>query len=203
MLESASSPAQQLRMIGAMCSRFRPHRSETGRKPWAKHPAGDVPGSRTYTPPASVAATAGPSTQPEAGKVPPVEAEKDEQLVTQTVHLDSAEMFTQLCAQTFLATRGVKPGLFHQHVDINQGVIRVFRKWLAGQVAAGGVVSEDKNASVLWANDGEQLGVRLKVKQRSWKRDMPLIVNVDEDDAVLYEIQYEGKLGVGEEDRRC
>jgi len=197
MLEFAGSPAQQLRVIGAMCSRFRPHRSETGRKPWAKHPAGDVPGSRTYTPPASAASTAGPSSEPEAKGKLPIEVEKDEQLVTQTVHLDSAEMFTQLCAQTFLATRGIKPGLFHQHVDINQGVIRVFRKWLAGRVAAAGVVSEDKNASVLWANDGEQLGIRLRVKQRSWKRDMPLIVNVDEDDAVLYEIQYEGKLRLG------
>jgi len=155
-----------------------------------------VPGSRTYTPPAPAASTAGPSQEPETSKAPPVE-DKDDQLVTQTVHLDSAEMFTQLCAQTFLATRGTKPGLFHQHVDINQGVIRVFRKWLAAQVAAKSVVSKDKNASVLWANDGEQLGIRLKVKQRSWKRDMPLIVNVDEDDAVLYEIQYEGKLRLG------
>jgi len=153
--------------------------------------------------PVAEAATAGPSSAPEAKTAPPAEAEKDEQLVTQTVHLDSAEMFTQLCAQTFLATRGVKPGLFHQHVDINQGVIRVFRKWLAGQVAAAGVGTKDKNASVLWANDGEQLGIRLKVKQRSWKRDMPLIVNVDEDDAVLYEIQYEGKLRRGEEACRC
>ena len=202
MLESVSSPAEQLRLIGTMCSRFRPHRSETGRKPWAKHPAGDVPGSRTYTPPAPAAATAGPSQERETNKAPPVE-DKDEQLVTQTVHLDSAEMFTQLCAQTFLATRGTKPGLFHQHVDINQGVIRVFRKWLAAQVASNGMVLEDKNASVLWANDGEQLGIRLKVKQKSWRRDMPLIVNVDEDDSVLYEIQYEGGLRVGEEDCKC
>ena len=65
------------------------------------------------------------------------------------------------------------------------------------------MVPKDTNASVLWANDGEQLGIRLRVKQKSWRRDMPLIVNVDEDDSILYEIQYEGGLRTGEEDSEC
>jgi hypothetical protein len=188
---------EELRRLKSLCSRFRPHHLEPGRRPSFKHPAGDVLGSRTYVPPET---EAGPSTARNPAASTPSDEAKEEQLVTQSIHLDSTEMFTQLCAQTSIAIPGLQATIYHDHIDINSGVIRVFRKWLAEQ--DGARVARDSFEDVLWANDGEQVGVRFRVKQKSWRRNVPLLMSVGEDAPVSYEIQFEGMLSPLQADAR-
>lgn len=186
-ITTPSSPAEDLRTLKELCSRFRPRHSEAERKPWTRHPAGDVPGSRTYVAPET--AEAGSSSTPQEPETQP-----EEPLVTHFVHLDSTEMFTQLCARTFAAIPGLKPNIYHNHIDMNDGVIRVFRNWLAEQDKAIPHKSDKPHTGVLWANDGEQVGVRFLVKRRAWTRsNVPLLQDAKEDVPVSYEVQYQGK----------
>lgn len=186
--DTARSPTQELRSLRELCSRFRPRRSETGRKAWTRHPAGDVPGSRTYVAPE--AAEPGSSRNPGVPK-----AEPEELPVTHLMHLDSTEMFTQLCARTFAAIPGTKPNIYRDYIDVNDGVVRVFRNWLAEEAKGSTRSTEKPHAGIVWANDGEQVGIRLKVKKRAWHRTavVPLLQAASEDMPVSYEIQYEGK----------
>lgn len=183
--QEGSTPAQELKTLKELCSRFRPRRDEAGRKAWTRHPAGDVPGSRTYVAPE--AAQAGLSRDAAA---PPLK----EQLVTHLIHLDSTEMFTQLCARTFAAIPGLKANIYRDYIDVNDGVVRVFRNWLADEAKSGSRSLGDPHAGVVWANDGEQVGIRFRVKRRAWHRSaVPLLQAATEDVPVSYEVQYEGK----------
>jgi hypothetical protein len=40
------------------------------------------------------------------------------------------ESFAQLCTITNLVRMGPKPGLFRSHINMSDGVIRVWRDWL-------------------------------------------------------------------------
>jgi len=122
-------------------------------------------------------------------------AEPEEQLVTHLMHLDSTELFTQLCARTFAAIPGTKPNIYRDYIDVNDGVVRVFRNWLAEEAKDSTQTAEKPHAGIVWANDGEQVGIRLKVKKRAWHRTaaVPLLRAASEDMPVSYEIQYEGK----------
>lgn len=150
-----------------------------------------MPGSRTYVAPEP--AEAGSSRDVQASQ-PAVPLEAGEPLVTQGIHLDSAEFFTQLCVQTCVAIPGPAGGIYHDYIDLNSGVVRLFRHWLAKENQRKGQVSDEEYPGVLWTNDGEQVGVKFGVKQKAWKRDTPIIVRADEDMPVSYEIQYEGML---------
>lgn len=117
-------------------------------------------------------------------------------------------MFTQLCAQTNLAKAGPRNGLFLSLVEVSDGVIRIFRDWLARQAESGGTSllaprmdSNDKGKErlrgededrILWVNDGKNVGLRLKVKERKWNRDNPILLHRDEGVAVSYSIHFEG-----------
>jgi len=104
-------------------------------------------------------------------------------------------MFTQLCARTFAAIPGSQPYIYRDYIDVNDGVLRVFRNWLAEEAKGNARTLNIPHAGVVWANDGEQVGVRLKVKKRAWHRTtaLPILQAASEDMPVSYEIQYEGK----------
>lgn len=53
----------------------------------------------------------------------------------QEVYLDEGERFSQLCTVTNVVTQGSRPGLFTRHINISEGVIRVFRDWLASMLS--------------------------------------------------------------------
>ncbi|KAL9080830.1 MAG: hypothetical protein Q9159_007506 [Coniocarpon cinnabarinum] len=149
--DSGKSPIDQLRQYNDTFTRFRPFRKDTKRVRPRRHPAGDVPGTRTYEarsssspaqptpptpqeeqPPASSAATS--STTPFQRS----ETEQEEEFyapVTQTVNLDTHEMFTQLQTTTSLVTAGPKTGFVYSAVTASEGVVRVFRDWLQEQDA--------------------------------------------------------------------
>lgn len=184
-----------------MYSRFRPHRrqlEDNGRRV-ARRP-GDIPGSRTYP------GTAQDRFQGE--------------LVRQTVSLEAHELFTQLVAQTNLVKIGPYNGLFSAFVDVEEGVLRVWRKWL-GETAAicsnpiadiqqeaveevgdkeevvREVAAEEfdpANKRILWVNSAKNTGIRFNVKERKLRRDAPILIRNDEDMPVSYDIEYDGRM---------
>lgn len=89
-------------------------------------------------------------------------APDDDLTASVTVQLDEGEMFSQLCAQTNLVKTGPRRGLFLSHVNLNDGVVRVFRRWLAAR-AAGDDDSEDP---VLWTDRRKTVGLKFRVTEK-------------------------------------
>lgn len=81
----------------------------------------------------------------------------------QLVHLDAGELFTQLRATTTLVKIGPKRGLFLSSVGVSDGVLRLFRNWLAEQA---GAQSQEGNVSSEMAEDGSADMARGKGKAR-------------------------------------
>ncbi|KAJ4360176.1 uncharacterized protein N0V89_000736 [Didymosphaeria variabile] len=183
-------------------SRFRPHRRELETGGRRVRPPGDVPGSRTF---------AGTATDGFEGDT-----------VKQILSLDGHELFTQLVAQTNLVKIGPRNGLFTCFVGIEDGVVRVWREWLRDTAAKrhnvnikeeivdevcqekGKAIAKKTseaegdeqidNPKVLWVSSNKNTGIRLNVRERKLRRDIPILVRADEEDMpVSYEIEYDGR----------
>jgi hypothetical protein len=183
-----------------MYSRFRPHRRDLEAEGRRVRPRpGDVPGSRTY-----------PDT---------AQGRSDGESVKQTLSLESHELFTQLVAQAHLATTDPRGRLMNT-IDIEEGVIRVWRDWLkdmaakvpatntkvpqevAEEVGKGKEVVKEateqkldlEDSSILWASTRKDSGIRFNVRERKLRTDFPILIRTDEDDMpVSYEIEYDGE----------
>lgn len=192
--------AARLGEMRQMYSRFRPHRRELedGGRRVVRRP-GDIPGSRTY-----------PGTAQDKFKG---------DLVKQTVSLEGHELFTQLVAQTNLVKIGPYNGLFSAFVDVEEGVLRVWRKWLSETAAKGNSTTSDiqketveevgkgkeavheiveepfdpNDKRILWVSMAKNTGIRFNVKERKLRRDAPILIRNDEDTPVSYDIEYDGK----------
>jgi hypothetical protein len=197
--EDEANIGERLGRMRNMYSRFRPHQrelEESGRRVLRR--PGDVPGSRTF-----------PGTAQEEYKG---------ETVRQTLSLESHELFTQLVAQTNLVKIGPRHGLFTCFVDVEEGVLRVWKDWLAEMAARGRqdsatvlqqavekvgkgkeVAREVKekvdldDKSILWVSSSKNTGIRFNVKQRKFRRDTPILIRADEDIPVSYEIEYDCK----------
>ncbi|KAK1836864.1 F-box domain-containing protein [Podospora conica] len=117
-----------------------------------------------------------------SSSTPPVEPP------TQDVFLDETEPFSQLCAVTNLVEVGPKPGLFLSHVNVGDGVVRVWRDWLAAQARN----REGVGAPILWADARQSVGVRFRVRRREgeWVR-APVLVAADEEEPVTYRLEFD------------
>ncbi|KAL6710918.1 hypothetical protein ACN47E_006793 [Coniothyrium glycines] len=174
-----------------MYSRFRPYRRELEVGGRRVRP-GDVPGSRTF-----------PGT---------VQDRYQGETVKQLLGLEAHELFTQLVAQTNLVKIGPRNGLFTSFVDVEEGVVRVWRDWLNDTVARGLMGSaassrdiaqdtsnrEDvesncdlNDARILWVSPARNTGIRFNVRERKLRRDIPILIRADEDMPVTYEIEYD------------
>jgi hypothetical protein len=182
-----------------MYSRFRPHQRELeeGGRRVLRRP-GDVPGSRTF---------------------PGTAKDKYEgETVKQTLSLEAHELFTQLVAQTNLVKIGPRHGLFTCFVDVEEGVLRVWKDWLAETAARSRQKQDATTAEVeekadkgkeptretheeiinledpriLWVSSAKNSGIRFNVKERKFRRDIPILIRADEDMPVTYEIEYDG-----------
>lgn len=206
---SDSDLVPRLGQLRNIYSSFRPHRREleAGGRRVKRHPAGDVPGSRTH--PSSSA----------AGR----RLDTDE-LVRQILSLDGEEWFTQLCAVTNLVKVGPRNGLFSCFVEVEEGVVRVWKKWLREMAGREGVTNSgarDNNAliieeetgrsekgkeaaqdfsgiaddlnddDILWVSSARNTGLRFKVRERKFRCDTPILMYANEDTPVSYEIEYD------------
>ncbi|KAK7748751.1 hypothetical protein SLS53_000775 [Cytospora paraplurivora] len=145
--------------LGQLYSRFRPVVQEDDRRTRRRHPS--VSG----------------------GVVP------EDDTARVTVSLDDCEMFSQLCCVTNMVKGSARKGLFLSHVNINDGLVRVFRRWLRERASGTGNARED----ILWTDRQKNVGLRFKVREDLSARTGPAIwTEQDEEDRpVSYELEYQ------------
>ncbi|KAK4238562.1 hypothetical protein C8A03DRAFT_14997, partial [Achaetomium macrosporum] len=118
--------------------------------------------------------------------------QKDEPRPTIDVYLDPDELFSQLCTIPKLVQMGPKPGLFGTHVNVVDGLIRVWRVWLAaqasGQATAGGGAREEP---VLWADLDRDVGLRFRVTEKDVRGEQDVLVARDDELPVAYRLEFE------------
>lgn len=130
----------------------------------------------------------------------PTNSEVEEEAIPEPpsldVNLDEAELFTQLCTVTNLVKLGPRHGLFSSHINISDGLIRVWRDWLGSAAAGGGQrrpgVDGRSRAGILWADPHKHVGVRFRVSETTDQWRAPLLVGVNDDPPVSYRLEYDG-----------
>ncbi|KAJ4189609.1 F-box domain-containing protein [Fusarium falciforme] len=115
--------------------------------------------------------------------------DSEDDAATQHIHLDDGELFSQLCAVTNLVKEGPKRGLFISHVNIVDGVVRIFRNWLA-EMASKQDLSSAGSESIVWIGRHDNVGIRFRVVPAA-SETMPLISGPDDDPPVHYTMVYE------------
>ncbi|KAK5018037.1 hypothetical protein LTR60_001672 [Cryomyces antarcticus] len=164
----------RLGFLNGLYSRFRPLRKEPDTSSVRRHPAGDIPGSRTH-----------PATRTQSGHYGTAD-----ELVTEVVSLEAGEGFTQHCVVTNLVKVGPRRGLFVSFIDIGDGVLRIWREWLAEQATLYPLQSSTP-PSVLDDHASSPSCIKFRVKERRWRRDNPILFQSDDEVAVSYSIEYE------------
>jgi hypothetical protein len=121
--------------------------------------------------------------------VPQRHPEVAEERPSVDVYLDEDESFAQLCTITHLVRMGPKPGLFRSHINVSDGVIRVWRDWLAAQASSG------DEGGILWADAARDVGVRFRVAEKDTpgqqQQQQPVLVASDEQLPVAYRLEFE------------
>ncbi|KAG7287577.1 hypothetical protein NEMBOFW57_007089 [Staphylotrichum longicolle] len=108
------------------------------------------------------------------------------------VYLDDDESFSQLCATTNLVRLGPKPGLFRSHVNVSDGVVRVWREWLAARASEkAGEAATATDEVVLWVDAARDVGVRFRVTEKDIRAQHPVLVGNDEQLPVAYRLEFE------------
>ncbi|KAL1864157.1 hypothetical protein VTK73DRAFT_6135 [Phialemonium thermophilum] len=113
------------------------------------------------------------------------------------VHLDEDELFTQLCTIINVVRLGPGRGYFTGQSNVSDGVIRVWRNWLADAAAAsakdpGGDVSSSHR--ILWSDATQDVGVRFRVTeidQPTTFVQRPVLVTADEQETVSYRLEFQ------------
>lgn len=205
-IQDEESYVGQIKRVGGLYSRFRPQRKESGANTSQRHPAGDVPGSRTH-----------PSSSDSNN------ANRDvDEAVSETVTVDAHELFSQLSTFAYLGKREPTRGLLFSIQDVSEGMIRVWRDWLARQCerktwtdgepvvthhdsasgsqnrgpddGSGGLKDPTKDPSILWLNTrDDNVGIKFKVKERKWMRANPIMYSSEVEVPASYEVEFEGK----------
>jgi hypothetical protein len=108
------------------------------------------------------------------------------------IDLDTDQLFEQLCAVTNVVKPGPRPGLFLSHVNISDGVLRLWRNWLA-EMADGfsELTQSGEGSKILWVNAGQTVGLHMRVKYGPADR-MPVISGPDDHPAISYRLEYQG-----------
>ncbi|MCJ1386527.1 hypothetical protein MMC17_009653 [Xylographa soralifera] len=192
-----------LRKLGDLYSRFRPIKPEVEHRVFHSRTTGNIarhPGTSTLQ-----------SSQHDMSSSEP------EAPVSHLLNLDPHELFSQLCVVTNLVQLGPRRGVFYAFVNVVDGVVRIWREWLAHraeadsekageipqrysdekdnfkeQITAPAIIKDvDAGARTLWVDNHKNVGIRLRIKQRSCRRDVPVILHSDEDLAVSYVMEYE------------
>lgn len=179
-LLAGTPPGAALGKMHNMYSHFRPLQPEEDHNIRRPHPAGGW-----YTGPSNAL------------------AEKHTEYVCQNIHLESHELFSQLCTITNLVKVGPKRGLFLTCVNIGEGITRVWRDWLADrckslkkrnrlEVGPNTKVEQDEEYKqrLLWADRGNNVGLRIRVSEKVDDL-MPVLLRRDEDPPVSYMLEYE------------
>ena len=172
-------------------ARFKPTRSSPENPTRKSHQAADLPSASTM----EVAAASGP----------PVD-----EVVYQTVNLESHENFSQLMFMASLVKLGPRKGVFEALVEVfDTKTIRVFRNWLSHldqltearakrqKETISGIDKEpdgqQQDGELVWIDEHTKIA-RLDVEARElrWKRDGPILMKRDENEALSYSLELKG-----------
>lgn len=180
--EDCESAGGRFAKLGALYSRFRPGTKSASRRP---RPRG-------YGPTSVVESM----------------AERFDEIdrIEHQFNLDGHELFGQLQAIVSLAKLGPVEGVSLSLVTISESkTVRVWREWLAkrakedscrtaplGETLSWKTPPEDPN--IAWVDYNQNVGLRLNVKERQWRRTTPLLVAANEDQPVSYSVEIEGIL---------
>jgi hypothetical protein len=126
------------------------------------------------------------------------------------VNIEEFEDFSQLCTVVNLVKVIPNSSMLLSAVTIEDGIVRVWRDWLKYQSKAvfkakehsthegnvggkSGTSANDPNDSrILWVDRNENVGLKLRVKEKRWNRFLPVLIHKDEELAVSYELEIEG-----------
>lgn len=173
----------RLGRLRGIYSRFRPTPPDAD-PPFRSHPAGDIPGSWS-------------SLESPTHKPPEVI-----ELVTQSINIDAQELFSQLCVSANLVRIGPRRGVFLSCIDVlRKTTPRVWRHWLAERAESSKTsnlgltdLSNDRDSErIVWVDNNKNVGIRVRVQERRWRSNMPVLVHKDDDQAVSYSLELEGK----------
>ncbi|KAF2763041.1 hypothetical protein EJ05DRAFT_23955 [Pseudovirgaria hyperparasitica] len=182
--------ASQLHAMRHLYTSFVPRREMSdSSQPKPRHPAGDVPGSRTH-----------PATADKPQRYAATEAEMQE-TVRKVLHLDSHELFTQLCASIQLIQLGPRKGVYTSCVLVEEGFTRLFRRWLGERCVRGRGVTEVEpralhtldvsgDPDITWLGLNKTIGFRFGVAEKDIWREPRVVLLPGEDPPVSYEVEY-------------
>ncbi|KAK8118464.1 uncharacterized protein PG998_003090 [Apiospora kogelbergensis] len=188
--EQSSSSAEgsaSLAGLNALYSRFRPVQQEDDRRPRSRYPKRAV--------------------------VEGLERPALDLLPGHDVYLDAGELFSQLVTVTNLVKVEPTRKMIIDAINMTDGVIRVFRQWLAREAAAptpargpeqrqqqdnaaekkisSGSTVVDADSAVLWADPKQNCGLRMRVVEKDDGQEGPILVAADDDPAIAYRLEFE------------
>ncbi|KAN0092379.1 hypothetical protein V8E51_018226 [Hyaloscypha variabilis] len=183
-LSTDALPTHSLSSLRNLYSHFRPTPPEGDRKVWRPRPSGGW----SWVP------------------ISDVIGDREEELVAQDVYLESHELFSQLQCVVNVVETGIRKDLFLNCVTVGEGLVRVWREWLAERAECavlrsgeGKVDNEhskegekegEKGSGLLWSDTEKHVGLKLRVIERQDER-IPVLISRDEDPNVGYTLQYE------------
>ncbi|GAB0136949.1 hypothetical protein EsDP_00005233 [Epichloe bromicola] len=117
---------------------------------------------------------------------------------TLEVNVDQGEVFSQLCVSTSVVKETVQQGIYVSHVNVCDGVIRVWRQWLAERAGSSGMDGQDEHDAVaaidsnniLWVDAAKNVGLKFRVEMGPMER-MPLLSGPGDDGPVSYILIYQ------------
>lgn len=111
-------------------------------------------------------------------------------VVTHDVSLEAHENFSQLQFSARLGQTGPRKGIFLSIVDIlEKKTFRLFRQWL------NATARDPKCLKPIWVDGNKKVaGLKVHVQERAWRRDRPILLREDEDQAVNFTLKLEGYL---------
>ena len=185
--EIANDQGTKVVTLGRLYSHFRPTRKDPEPKIYRSHPAGDVPGSRT----SEVANR--------------IREPFDRNTVIKMVSLEAHELFMQLRFLIAVVQTGPRRGFFHSVENLIDRTQRIFRNWLAESAestkehntgASDSVIDKlgCEVSEMLWIDQNKVAGLRVRV-ERKVRRDLPILLHKDEDQAVRYALPISDVLG--------
>ncbi|KAI1081692.1 hypothetical protein F5B20DRAFT_52708 [Whalleya microplaca] len=115
---------------------------------------------------------------------------------THEVHLESGELFSQLCTVTDMVKVGPRRGLFLSIANVTDGVIRVWRDWLQKEAEKTAKASKTQQRArtsmddILWTDSSKNVGLKFRVTKDESLRE-PVLFASDEDPPVSYSLEYQ------------
>lgn len=183
--EIADDQAAKEGTLGRLYSHFRPTRKDPEPKIYRSHPAGDVPGSRT----SEVANR--------------IREPFERNTVTQNVSLEAHELFMQLRFFVAVVQTGPRRGFFLSVEKLIDKTQRIFRNWLVERAdiseehrtGASNSVTNNLGCEaddILWVDQNKIVGLTVRVQERKGRRELPILLLKDEDQAISYTLELQG-----------